>query len=1518
MKVLKYNYVFLLFTLNVCYSYVLVTGTQMQDSTDFSIDYDLQFRLPEIHPTIDTLTQDTTIVGKLISEFIESCINDVNPKRILISNGPNYSIGSEVEAMTSLCIKYEPVWNRYLYGQCLIPPNYGDRTTIEILLNSYINKQKKWGVDGSSTDFYKNPKNTLTHELIHSVGINHSPAISSIISNGGATTNDPVNIGDDEKNAYKVIYNGPQIIEPVKTDPAALNIPVIKGQNIHFKAVPLVHKNPSYPYYVDIYRKILSEYTKLKTDTLENDTIKYTWNTSEEEVDKYSLYFFLEGAERIGETTYTENDVNYACDQRPAKSEVFSICNFVVNSPKADSSIVAEIGSYIPVNLKYLDKYNELGRMDKVYNSDKLKVKYKLWYDGIQSKDTIATSLLTDARTELKWKFTEEASDSMININHEDFVINGKYQITAMLYAEENNILKFIDKVDSEEFTLVDHKPDFEYFRYKQADNKESMYTTDHEIGAIYGCLKDENWVDIAVNEIKFYYKYPEETEFTQMSSTVELINEGYNLYNIEFDTGERKDSVRIKVEVTTVIDEQSVKITNEKTFELIDRYLIIDEPKPVGLGFVDFERKDDANYQSKGRIKAETGFDINRYLKSFIDHRTYNNSLLSDLQTPTDTIPTDIYNWPKFYEESKEVEPVKNHVPKEGGVCCEPVNFTGKDESKTLEVYTEQNVFASKIINCKPGKYTEKVRSFDYNWGTEIELTHGEKQDFLIPDWKLKTYGADYRFVPPSEKRDFAGINDNIPLCIWRPAVSGEVIPEKSKLNATVINAYKEGSTTSVFNTSTVCEPEQSKLVEWETAGVTAGFYKVEGVETDILTGTEVKHTTEIQICPLYEHWEYGGDFSPNWDSGFDAGFWGIHGVYAINFATRENLRSYYLEAKYNVSQGGSSELISNTVNLGEYDNYNVQFDFQIGYPAHTIDPSTGDLSYDDLLADHRIEVSKDGGSSWTIIKSAKTTDLSIGPIFGHTFKSYFFNLGKSSEVTSVKIKLVTEGISTVPDCGDSIISVGFDEIVVKYSKGPVLSPPENVTASVGSTGKNSINNTVCLTWEPPQKNKLAYVIMYYEIWRNGTKIGTVSGNDFSFVDDSIKTGEKYNYAIVAKYNVPADITSEGANTLTSLLDCKFWIDLSLYPKPSLNNVTAGTGTEYNNVNLTWTPPACSLEITGYKIYRNDEYIGTTADTTYTDCFLEAGDYSYNVSAIYINPTGETLSSETKSVTVESDMPLPVLEDFEEVYDLPANWISDETPSDPFINWQIAYEHPREGLNLTESGWFAYTGADSDYGTLGSQIVNKLISPTYNFSGIAQVIVSYDYFISKYESNAMTFKLYIKNVTSGSTTLLHTPSMVNMSDWERSPDITVPESYMDCNCQFIFEVITYSTQFIPETGLFNYKGSVSVDNFEIIDTGRALLTPANVNISNNQGTMTITWDAVTGATQYYIYRSLLPDKNYQEIGSSATTSYNDVLTADDDCVFFYKVVSEVTQKSNNTKRGSTLKQKNKALEAVK
>jgi fibronectin type 3 domain-containing protein len=71
----------------------------------------------------------------------------------------------------------------------------------------------------------------------------------------------------------------------------------------------------------------------------------------------------------------------------------------------------------------------------------------------------------------------------------------------------------------------------------------------------------------------------------------------------------------------------------------------------------------------------------------------------------------------------------------------------------------------------------------------------------------------------------------------------------------------------------------------------------------------------------------------------------------------------------------------------------------------------------------------------------------------------------------------------------------------------------------------------------------------------------------------------------------------------------------------------------------------------------------------------------------------------------------------------------------------------------------------------------------------------------------------------------------------------------------------------------------------------RKLLAPGSVAATDSTSTsyVTVTWSAVTGATNYYVGRSTSSTGTYTDIGSSATTSYNDT-SATPGTVYYYKV----------------------------
>ncbi len=1071
----------------------------------------------------------------------------------------------------------------------------------------------------------------------------------------------------------------------------------------------------------------------------------------------------------------------------------------------------------------------------------------------------------------------------------------GDYVVTATALDENENPIAKVERMPIK----FESYPNIERFEYKDTDKK--SYTNIREITASYGWWVDYSWYDGLVNDIRFYYKFPDDviskSDYSLINAPVSIENDGYKTYHIDFDPGIGHDLVSIKVEVTSEKDGQSFITSKEQTFELVDRYLKFIEPKPVGEGFVDFESilyyswgdfSEDINFIPKARILAEEDFDINRFWWSSIN-QTFIDPLgqeVSSLQNPVAyKLPDGIYNWLKFYSEATgfpyiyKGETKNNELP---ATCMAvPLNLDSI-ETKTLIEYEDEPWFGREIIRSKPGKYTQKIRCFDWYYGTTIELTHGEEQDILIPDWKLKTWGGDFRFWPPLQKKDFGRINDNIEFCIWRPAVSGEEPPVKSKLNSTNINVYKDDTMTSVFSTSTVCEPEVTKQIEWVTNGMTPGFFRVEGSEVDLGTGMNVKYDSEIQICPFYEHWENEGFFFNNWSSTIDSDHWGIHEwTTHYTISTKETLRKYSLEAKYDTgAEIKYTELQTISIPTEFYSEYDLELDFEIGIPATTYD-NYGRVTYDQLLANYKVLVSKDGGGNWTVMKLANTDGYMTRPPYGIIFKPFFFKLGKTGG-QPVLVKLVKEGIQefyTDETEDPKYQSVFFDEIIVKYSKGPLLTAPNNIAASGG--GLLTKNIAVNLEWEQAVNSDPAYQVQYYNIWRNGKIINYVNAPYTKFTDTDIQPDGRYNYAIEAVYNVPITNSSQAIYKLTSLLDCNIWVNMSDFPAPENLALTNGTGVEYNNVKLTWEVPVGEPEnITGYKIYRNNEYVNTTKKTTYTDYFLEAGEYTYKVSALYANPTWESFPCEPKIIGVVSNFFLPLLTDFENSGIIPTEW-NQQTTTD--LDWIFINEHPA-GLTFPyETGYFAYFGSETAIpaNTTAAKVYGRLMSPIYNFSSYESVSLIYDYLFKSYRDNSIEFNVYIKNIVTNDSLLLSSHTVADMTEWNAVPWIVIPENYLSSDCHIMFEV-ALNKSVADDTVI----GSVSLDNIEL-QGNIGLDPPQNVRITNNQGFVSLAWDPVVNAVAYHIYRSEYPDKNFTEIaivkplnyGSRLLpTSYSDII----------------------------------------
>jgi len=194
--------------------------------------------------------------------------------------------------------------------------------------------------------------------------------------------------------------------------------------------------------------------------------------------------------------------------------------------------------------------------------------------------------------------------------------------------------------------------------------------------------------------------------------------------------------------------------------------------------------------------------------------------------------------------------------------------------------------------------------------------------------------------------------------------------------------------------------------------------------------------------------------------------------------------------------------------------------------------------------------------------------------------------------------------------------------------SSTEVYLPPTNFTATAS-------HRSVQLAWEAPAAGNPNS----YKIYRNNNLLTTVTG--LSYLDTGVTNGVSYAYFVKAIYG-----TNESPATETVTV-----IPQAIAP----SNLTAVAGNQ--QVMLSWTAASGREELTnpalrsseslftersqadraisGYKVYRNGSALTTVTTTNYTDTGLTNGvTYSYYVTTIYSNPTGESAASSTVDAT--------------------------------------------------------------------------------------------------------------------------------------------------------------------------------------------------------------------------------------------------------------------------------------------
>ncbi|WP_027346817.1 DUF4832 domain-containing protein [Hamadaea tsunoensis] len=223
---------------------------------------------------------------------------------------------------------------------------------------------------------------------------------------------------------------------------------------------------------------------------------------------------------------------------------------------------------------------------------------------------------------------------------------------------------------------------------------------------------------------------------------------------------------------------------------------------------------------------------------------------------------------------------------------------------------------------------------------------------------------------------------------------------------------------------------------------------------------------------------------------------------------------------------------------------------------------------------------------------------------------------------------------------------TTGYNTLATGVTVGPCpgdCDPPSTPTLSSPS----HTTTAVSLSWTASTDN---VGVTGYDLYRNGTKITTVTG--LTFTDSGLAPG---GYAYTVRAKDAAGNVSAVSNTVTVNVGCTDCAAPSTPTGLTSPNQTAST------IGLSWTASTDNVGVTGYRVYRGSTLAGTVAATTFTDTGLTASTaYAYTVVAV---DAAGNASAASSPLTVSTTAPPPagrVLDDFDGTPAYPGSALND------------------------------------------------------------------------------------------------------------------------------------------------------------------------------------------------------------------------------------------------------------------
>ena len=430
---------------------------------------------------------------------------------------------------------------------------------------------------------------------------------------------------------------------------------------------------------------------------------------------------------------------------------------------------------------------------------------------------------------------------------------------------------------------------------------------------------------------------------------------------------------------------------------------------------------------------------------------------------------------------------------------------------------------------------------------------------------------------------------------------------------------------------------------------------------------------------------------------------------------------------------------------------------------------------------------------------------------------------------------------VSAVDDAGESTSKASVSATV--NNEPPAA--PTNLTASANGSNVN-------LTWNTVDD------ATSYKVYRDSSLIASPTSN--AFTDTALADGT-YLYEVSAVDDA-GESTSKASVSAT----------VNNEPPTAPTNLSASVNAD--SVNLTWDTVA---DATSYNVYRDSSLIASPTTTTFTDTALADGTYLYEVSAV--DGAGESTSKASVSATVNNEPP-----------SAPTNLSAAANGSNVNLNWDTVADATSYNVYRDSS---------------------LIASPTTNaFTDTALADGTYSYEVSSVDdagesTSKASVSATVNNVPPAAPTNLSASvntDSVNLT-WDTVADATSYNVYRDSSL-----IASPSTNAFTDTaladGTYLYEVSAVDDAGESTSKASVNATvnneppsaPTNLSASANGSNVNLSWDEVSDATSYNVYR----DSSLLE--STTTTTFTDTALADG--TYLYEV-SAVDDAGESTSKAS-------------